>query len=1456
MAAKKKTKPIAKAAEETNPAKKPAGARGQAADSPAAQADVAPAEGIVPPRPGPPVAGIGASAGGLDAFKRFFAAMPADSGVAFVLIPHLDPTHESLMVELISRDTRMPVVEATDGMAVVANSVYVIPPNKYMTISGGVLRLTGPVERGGPHTSIDLFLRSLANDKREKAVCIILSGTGSHGSLGLKAVKSTDGMAMVQDPNTAEYPRMPQSAIATGLVDFVLPVERMPEALIKYVQHDYVQGTTAGAEGTEGSDDLNQILALLRAGTNFDFRCYRKRMLMRRIERRMGLGHFDQLADYRAFLREHPNEVKQLFRDLLISVTNFFRDPEAFQALETEVIAALVRGKAPDATIRVWSAGCATGEEPYSLGIALLEHLAAAQKSCRVHIFAADVDEGALEVARKGIYLESIATDVCAERLARFFTRVDETSYQVNKSLREIVIFARQNLITDAPFSKLDLIVCRNLLIYLEPEVQKKVLSLLHYSLNEGGFLFLGPSETIGRHIELFEPVSKKWRIFRRIGPSRPEHVELPITALSDPLVRARRLAPPSTTPPVSFAGMTHRLLLEQFAPAAVLVDRNYEILYFFGPTDRYLAVVAGEPTQDLMLMAREGLRTRLRPAIHKAVRESGPVTLAAQVKRNGDYHPVIVTIRPVRGPQGAETLMLVTFEDSDQERVLPHPAETAAEESAVRQLEYELKAAKEDLQSTIEDLESSNEELKISNEEVMSMNEELQSANEELETSKEELQSLNEELTTVNNQLEEKVRELESANDDMANLFDCTEVAIIFLDDQFRIKRYTPPATRLFNLIATDLDRPISDITPKFPDGGFQQDVERALRTLSPQEKQVQTSDGCWWNLRITLYRTLADRIEGVVLTFTDVTRSRQADEQARWLAAVLLDSNDAVIVHDFDGKISAWNHGAEQMFGYSQAEALKMNAQQMIPEEWLAKVRAYWERLRQGERVDSWEAQRRTKAGRILDIWATATVLKDESGRPVSIAKTERDITEHKRTETAMRDSEERFRLLFENSRDAIVVADDDGNYLLANSAACELLGYPRDQLMRMNVSDLVTVAPPDAAARYAAYVQAGSGAGMFHFLRSGRSGAERIAEYAASQFAPGQHISILRDVTEREQSRQMLLQREQEFRALVENDPDVVARIDRHFRHLYINPAIEGFTGLPRSQFLGKTNRELGMPERLCAEWERHLEQVFETGQEQRIEFAFDSPDKVLHFQSRLVPEFGPVEQVQTVLVIARDMTERKLLERQVFDIADEERRLIGEELHDSVGQELTALNMLASDLAEIVRVDPVSSSKLVERIVEGVDRSQKDLRAVLQGLLPVAVDVEGLMAALSDLAERTQGEGEALCTFDCTKPVSVADNHTATQLYLIAQEAVHNAVKHAQPRNIRISLEATDVLLLSVQDDGTGMPAQPAETHDGLGLRIMRNRAAIIGATLTIEPAKPTGTLVTCAVARKT
>jgi PAS domain S-box-containing protein len=904
------------------------------------------------------VVGIGASAGGLDAFRKLLTGMPADGGMAFVLVPHLDPTHESLMAVLLARSTTMPVVEAREGMPVEAGRVYVLPPNKYMTIGAGRLHLTGPVERSELPTSIDLFLRSLAEDQGERAIGIVLSGTGSHGTLGLKAIKAAGGMAMVQDPRTAEYSDMPRSAIAAGLADYILPPEQMPQALIRYVEH-FSAASDRAAEAVDDAD-LDQLLALLRTAAKLDFRCYRKNTLLRRARRRMGLHHIDRLPEYLALLLAHPEEVARLAKDFLISVTSFFRDRDVFRALEAQVIPPLVLAKGADDALRVWVPGCATGEEAYSIAMLLIEQLESANKTCRLQVFATDVAEDALEVARRGCYPEGIAADVSPERLARFFTPTGGHAYQVNKPLREAITFARQNVLGDPPFSKLDLISCRNLLIYLQSDVQEKLVGLFHFSLREEGYLLLGPSETVGRKAGLFEPVSKKLRLYRRTGTVTrpPGRVDFPILARG----------------------------------------------------------------------GRPGARRR-----------------AAEPVRPGD--------------------------------------------SSALQLETELSETRGELRNTLGELEGSNEDLKASNEEMMSMNEELQAANEELETFKEETQSLNDELSTVNIQLQDKVGEL------------------------------------------------------------------------------------------------------------------RATAEHLRRLAAVLIDSNDAVTVHDLHGRITAWNQGGTRMYGYTEAEALGMNVEQLLPEELRPQAHGLLERLRRGERVDSLETRHLAKDGRAIDVWLTGTPLRDNEGRVAAVALT-------------------------------------------------------------------------------------------------------------------------------------------------------------------------------------------------------------------------------------------------------AHDVTERKALEKEVLEIAAGEQRRIGHDLHDTAGQELTALGLMADTLVAALGDHSPADVPLAGKILRGLRRTLGHVRALSRGLVPVEVIANGLMAALADLTARIDGEAGVTCAFACEDPVPVEDNSTATHLYRIAQEAVGNALKHANARHIEVGLGFTHGLLaLRIADDGVGIGDRATEA-EGLGLKIMRYRADFVRANLTIESPARGGTLVTC------
>jgi two-component system, chemotaxis family, CheB/CheR fusion protein len=917
----------------------------------------------------PVVVGMGASAGGLEAFTRFFRTMPPDSGMAFVVIQHLDPTHESLTAELLGKHTKMPVRQVAGDTAVERDHVYVIPPNRDLGIGQGVLRLTPPPARRPTRMPIDFFFRTLAEDRQERAIGIILSGSGTDGTLGLKEIRTVGGIALVQDPTTAQHDGMPRSAIAADAADHVLPVEKMPEILLQYSRHSYVAvARHAPAVEEGGADDLTGVLALLRTRLHFDFSGYKPGTLVRRVRRRMGLRHVERLPDYLQILRSDPGEVKALFKDLLIGVTRFFRDPEAWHYLEEKVLPSLLREREAGAPLRVWVAGCGTGEEAYSLGMLLIEQSHAAQWSGPIQIFASDVDKEALDIGRTGIYPGSIAADVPAAYLRRFFVK-DGNHYRVSKELREAIIFAEQNLIADPPFSKLDLISCRNLLIYLSADVQKRVIALLHFALVEGGHLFLGSAESIGSADDLFDTVSKRWRIYRRIGPTRYGMLALPATAAHGPILEqaADPLAPPRTN---RLLTRVQQQLLERYAPAGVVINRRYEIQLFVGRTDRYLTQPAGAPTDDLLTRVREGLQTRLRALVRQVITDHEAQTVTVRIRRDNAWHRIRIAVEPLHLSGDTEGLLLVSFADEVADvETKPVPAPEAAspsaterDESLVRQLEAELKASREDLQGTIAGMEASNEELRAANEEVMSVNEELQSTNEELETSKEELQSLNEELNTVNAQLQSKIEEVERTNNDLDNLLTSTNIATVFLDGQLRIRRFTAAATRLFTLIPSDIGRPLADITQTFTDPALLTDVAAVLKTLAPRQAEVAAREGRWYMRQVLPYRTQDDRIEGVVITFSDVAAetllAARADLEAALnsltasearLRTTLDTAADAIITIDESGRVHSFNRTAEKMFGYGAAEVIGKNVSMLMPPPYSQEHDSYLARYRE---------------------------------------------------------------------------------------------------------------------------------------------------------------------------------------------------------------------------------------------------------------------------------------------------------------------------------------------------------------------------------------------------------------------------------------------------------------------------------------------------------------------------
>ncbi|UQA59153.1 chemotaxis protein CheB [Polyangium aurulentum] len=822
-----------------------------------------------------PVVGIGASAGGLEAFTKFFRAMPDQSGVAFVLVMHLDPTHESMMAELLAKHTGMNVSQAADGMPILPDHVYIIPPNKQLTIKDGALHLTRPVERRGLRMPIDRFFHSLAEDQGERAIGVILSGTGSDGTQGIKAIKARGGLVLVQEPTDAKHDGMPRSGIATGMADHVMPVDKMPELITRYVRHPYMH---LNAEDPSmsllpgGERSVRDILVLLRLKTGVDFRPYKTATLSRRIQRRMGLKGVESLEAYHGFLREEPAEARALIKDILIGVTAFFRDPQAWKILEEEVLPDIIARKQNDEPVRVWVPGCSLGQEAYTLAILVLEALEKARKRCPVQVFATDIDPDALNEARAGIYSEDIVDELSPDRLRRFFIKHDQ-DYQVIRRLRDCVTFAPQNLISDPPFSKLDLVTCRNLLIYLEPSSQERAISLFHFALRDGGYLFLGSSENLGHRARLFETISKKWRVYRRIGQGRSTEIDFPHY---DTYVKPTPPAPqPAAIGPADMPPRQRRLpqiaqevILDRLVPPTLLVDRQLQILYFHGATERYLIHPRGEPSNDLFSVARRGIKTKLQQIARKALVEGQATTARAVVHDEEISRNVRLRAVPLKEPRELEGLVLITFEDEG--RAEPEVIDEGSDHDhnvVALELEDELKSTREQLSVTIEELEAANEELKASNQEVMSMNEELQATNEELET--------------VNTQLEAKVDELETLNNDLGNLLASTQIATIFLDPSFKIKRFTPSAKRLFNLILADVGRPLSNITHNLIDENMTAHVEEVLLRLTPMEEEVQDKNGAWYVRRVTPYRTEDNRIEGVVLTFIDISARKNMESE-----------------------------------------------------------------------------------------------------------------------------------------------------------------------------------------------------------------------------------------------------------------------------------------------------------------------------------------------------------------------------------------------------------------------------------------------------------------------------------------------------------------------------------------------------------------------------------------------
>jgi len=835
----------------------------------------------IPAPSGFPIVGIGASAGGLEALEQFFGNMPKNCGMACVVIQHLDPTHVGIMPELLQRTTNMKVVQATDHLQVKPNHVYVIPPNKSLSVLKGYLYLFEPVETRGLRLPVDYFFRSLADDQHENSIGVILSGMGSDGSLGLKAIKEKNGIVAVQDPMTAKFNGMPNSAINAVVVDILAPANEIPEKLIAFLKL-----SPSIVKKTEIDDrsksNIEKIIILLRAQTGHDFSLYKKNTLFRRIERRMNVHQIDKIANYVRFLQENPKELEILFKELLIGVTNFFRNPAVWEKLKEKIFPALFDEVPNGHVLRAWIVGCSTGEEAYSLAMAFQEAYEKVRhdKNIVMQIFATDIDKDAIEIARKGFFNANIAADVSPERTNRFFIK-EEPGFRINTATREMVVFAPHNVIKDPPFTKLDLIFCRNLLIYLETELQKKLMNLFHYSLRAGGVMLLGSAETENTQSNMFAAIDTKLKFFKRpAGSLNTELMNFPSSFEHTMRNATENIKPMEVTDNIQT--LADQLLLQHFSPASVLINSDGDILYITGRTGKYLEPAAGKANLNIYAMARDGIRNELTGAIRKAMQNYEPVKLNnLKTGTNGGAQMVNITVQQVESPQAIKGAIMVVFADVDPVPQPPKRKSKSGNKNATireQELELELKLAKEDLQCTREEMQTTQEELKSTNEEMQSTNEELQSTNEELTTSKEEMQSLNEELQTVNVELQSKIADFIEANNDMKNLLNSTDIATLFLDKELNIRRFTNQTTELFKLRQTDIGRPFTDMVTNLQYPEIDEHAREVLRTLVFKETEIATKDQRWFTVRIMPYRTSDDRIDGLVITFIDNSHQKQA--------------------------------------------------------------------------------------------------------------------------------------------------------------------------------------------------------------------------------------------------------------------------------------------------------------------------------------------------------------------------------------------------------------------------------------------------------------------------------------------------------------------------------------------------------------------------------------------------
>lgn len=1007
-----------------------------------------------------PIVGIGCSAGGLEAMELFFRNMPPDSDMAFVVIQHLDPSHKGFLAEILQRTTTMNVLQASERLKVKPNHIYVIPPNKSLSILNGILHLLKPTQSRGFRLPIDIFFRSLATDQLGKSIGIVLSGMGSDGSLGIKSIKEKNGFVLVQDPNSAKFDAMPKNAIETVNVDIIATPEELPQKLISLLKYiPPIQLETEIDYKTRNS--LDKIIILLREQTGHDFLLYKKNTLLRRIERRKGIHQIEKIQNYVRFLQENPKEIELLFRELLIGVTSFFRDASVWEKLGDSILPEMMKEMPNGHVLRAWVTACSTGEEAYTLAIVMKEALEKTNptKNLTFQIFATDLDNDAIEKARRGIFSSSIAIDVSPELINKYFTP-QEDEYRINPSIREMLVFAPHDIIKDPPFTKLDILTCRNMLIYMEPPLQKKLITLFNYSLNPKGILVLGSAETLGRNNSGFDIIDSRLKIFKR-NPIASSHelTDFPSSFSRNKFTMTEMKKSPKTVDNIQT--IADQILLQRFAPASVLVNDKGDILYITGKTGKYLEPVAGKANWNIHAMARDGLKHELLSAFHKSALSFEPITIEnIKINANGIPNSVNITVQRFENPESIKGMIMIVFTDvvpTIENRVKDSSTSKKYTSTIQKELEAELKQSNDLLQSTREEMQTSQEELKSTNEELQSTNEELQSTNEELTTSKEEMQSLNEELQTVNSELQSKLSEFEQANNDMKNLLNSTEIATLFLDKELNIRRYTDPITKIFKLRATDTGRPFTDLVTDldYPEMGIH--ARQVIKNLTSIQNTIPTRDGKWFYVRIMPYRTLDDRIDGIVITFTDITVAKQAEEtliSENRYRRLFESAKDGILILDAQtGKIMDVNPFLIELLGYSKEQFVEKAIWEIGSLKDIVANKNKFKELQQNKFVRYENLPLETADGKKINVEFVSNAYLVNNNKVFQCII--RDISDRKLIEDALRFSDVRYRHLFESAKDGIFFLDPNtGKIIDINPFLVKLLGYKKEILTKKEI------------------------------------------------------------------------------------------------------------------------------------------------------------------------------------------------------------------------------------------------------------------------------------------------------------------------------------------------------------------------------------------------------------------